>query len=501
MAVKVKVRLSSRLKGYTTRQLEEHMNERRWNQEKVSLWENSDGLFWQGKQVPLRRFSMYLAHDDPWRRVRFRGSAEDEEDERNPAAKQVWLPYGCIYRGPVTGGGWVSNGLPRYVTLCDTAAWVELLNLDEEQASLERYELTADPMEEDVSAQEFEYVRHLGVLTITGVRHYCERLHIPAQLDGMPVVNVFLSSGLYAPYLRELTIEEGICKLDFSFSSPELKEIHIPDSVCLVRPPDGIRHTAWFQDRPDGPVYFQGYYCGTKGIPEADQLTIREGTIGVIRWADERISWKKIQLPASLAYISHAAFNPCGNLEEVVRTKEAIQLKAHFYTRYPFLINAIRKQHRSGGFEQLPEVLTGKLLYELGRSSMVVRQQIPREWLPSAPRLRYDQGWIVEFWYCAEFGRGPGWYAAFHLPSGEPVEVKKLDGHAWLPLSSSWTDAYLPPDYLLAEEYLDCCAMAIRGGEPTAAILEQLNAWWESLVPRKVLTLMKKNHEWEYEED
>lgn len=502
MAVKVKPRISSQMNGYTTRQLEEHINRQRWDREEVSLMETGVGLFWQGKQVPLRRFPMYLAPEDPRRKAPFLGKTKEEADyERDPAAKQVWLPYGCHYRSPSTRGRWICTGLPCYITLCDVSAWVEVLALDGEQASLERYELTANPMEEDVSAQEFEYVRHLGVLTITGVRHYCERLHIPACLDGMPVANVFLSTGVDAPYLRELSVEEGIRKLDFSFGSSELKEIHIPDSVRLVRSPDGIRHTAWFKNRHDGPVYFQGYYCGTKGTLESERLTLREGTVGVTRWADEQICWKKIQLPASLTYISSSAFSPYRGLEEVECDGESVQLKAYFRTRYPFLINALRQQRRNGGFDRLHEPLTGKLLYQLGRSSTAVRQQIPWEWLPTSPRLRYEKGWIGEFWYCAENSRQPGWYAAFHLPSGEPVEVKKLDENARAPFSSFWTDGYLPPEYLLAEDYLDCCAAAVGGGEPTEAILEQLNAWWKSLMPRKVLELLEENCDREYFEE
>ena len=503
MAVKVKPRISRWMNGYTTQQLEEQINRQRWDGEKVSLRETGGALFWQGQQISPRRFPVYLAPEDPRRKVPVRGKVDDEDAYvRDSAAKQVWLPYGCYYRSPSTRGRWISTGLPCYITLCDASVWVEVLALGGGQASLEQYELTADPGEEDVSAQEFEYVRHLGKLTITGVRHYCERLHIPAQLDGTPVVNVFLSNSVNAPYLRELTVEEGVRKLDFPFGSPELKEIYIPDSVRLVRSPDGIRNTAWFKNRPDGPVYFQGYYCGTKGTPESERLTLREGTVGVTRWADEQICWKQIRLPASLAYISPSAFSPYRGLEEVECIGESAQLKAYFHTRYPFLINALRQQRRNGGFERLHEPLTGKLLYELGRGSAAVRGQIPWEWLPTAPRLHYDQGgWIGEFWYCVENNRCPCYYAAFHLPSGEPIEVRKLEEDARVGFTAYWTDDYKPPEYLLAEDYLNCCAAAVLGGEPTGEILKQLNAWWESLIPRKVLELLEENCDREYGEE
>ena len=81
------------------------------------------------------------------------------------------------------------------------------------------------------------------------------------------------------------------------------------------------------------------------------------------------------------------------------------------------------------------------------------------------------------------------------------MEVKKLDENARAPISSFWTDGYLPPEYLLAEDYLECCAAAVRGGEPTAAIMDQLNAWWKSLMPRKILELLEENCGWEYLEE
>lgn len=502
MVVKVIPKISSRVNGYTTRQLEAYINRHRWDQEKVSLEETGAGVFWQGKPVSCRRFPVYMAPEDPRRKVSFVRKTEGDACTCDFTAKQVWLPYGCYYRSPGTKEKWIAPEIPGYITLCDASDWVEMLKINEGQAALERYELTADPVEEDVFAQEFKYVRHLGELTITGVRHYCERLHIPARLGGLPVANVCLPTGVDAPYLRELSVEEGVRKLDFAFGHPELEKIRIPDSVQLVRSPEGIRHTLWFRNRPDGPVYFHGYYCGTKGEPETAQLTIREGTVGVTRWADEQISWKKISLPDSLAYISSGAFGVDAGLEEVKCAGESAQLRAFFRTRYPFLINTLRKQRRHGGFERLPQPLTGKLLYELGRSSTLVRQQIPWEWLPTAPRLRYeDGGWIAEFWYCAQNGVRPGWYAAFHLPSGKPVEVRQLTRNAWVPFSSFWTDGYQPPEYLMAEDYLNCCAAAVHGGEPTEAILEQLNAWWEELTDRKILRSLERNDDWAYAED
>ena len=216
---------------------------------------------------------------------------------REPKAKQVWLPHYCLYRSFQTEGKWRSPCVYEYVTLCEEAPWAELLYLDEEEPYLERFELTADPLAEDPAMQEFEFYKLLDVLTITGVRHYCERLHIPARLKGYPVAKVQLSGCLKLRHLRELVVEDGVEILDCSFAFPELEIIDIPPSVTLARSPDCIRSTNWFKNRPDGPVYFHNYYCGTKGRPDGDALILREGTVGVIQWADEQQDWKWISLP------------------------------------------------------------------------------------------------------------------------------------------------------------------------------------------------------------
>lgn len=478
--------------GYTTDQLEQYMNKRPWRLDKVSLEERPEGLFWMNEPVPVRRIPVYLAPEDPRRKASATRYLDFDDYGEDMGVKRVWLPHNCFYRCQQTLAKWQRPCLYQYTTMCNDADWVELLYLDEDQVRLERYELTADPMKENPTEQEFEYVRHLGVLTITGVKYYCERLHIPAQLDGVPVANVFLPSSMNTCYLRELSVAEGIQKLDFQFGLPELAFIDIPSSVRLVRAPDGIRYSAWFKNQPDGLVFFQNYYCGTKGVPEEDALILPEGTLGVIQWADDRQTWRKISIPSTLTHIGSWGFNAGRHLQEVVIPEGSEQLKGYFTYQYPFYVNWIRKQRKENSVERLPDgiQLDGKTLYELGRNSRAVREKMPWEWLPTAPRLRYENGWIAEFWYCTEIARQVGYYAAFRLPSGEPVEVQKLDENAHAAFVGFWTDTYLPPQYLKTEDYLECCAAAIRGGEPTAEILEQLTAWWESLMPQQLLELL-----------
>ena len=478
----------------TTGQLEEHINRESWGLRKVSIYEKDGRIFWMGKEVPVRRFPVYLANDDPRRKAPAQWSEECDDFGQEPGAKQVWVPHYCLYRSPQTEGKWHSPCPYEYVTLCADADWAELLYLDEEEAYLERFELTEDPQEENPASQEFEYYGHLGVLTITGVRHYCERLHIPAQLDGMPVAKVCLSNSLKLRYLRELVVEEGVQKLDFFFGFSELETIRIPPSVLLVRSPDYISYSRWFENQPDGPVYFQNYYCGTKGVPQQDTLTLRDGTVGVIRWADERQKWRQISLPATLTYIANGGFYVGRHLQKVEFPKGTEQLKAYFTWLYHFYGNRRKEKPETIALSD-GKPLTGKALYDIGRCYISDKHRIPRQWIPTAPRLRYQNGWIAEYWYCAGEHTKIGFYAAVSLPAGESLEVKMLTGNSFVSGEGYWTDTYLPPEYLMAEDYLDCCAVILRSGEPTKEILEQLEDWWKRLMPRNVLEALKESEE------
>lgn len=490
MALHIESILHMTCGSYTTNQLEAFINRRIWGRGEITLEETAEGLFWQEKLVPKHCFPVYLATDDPRRKAPAMWSEDCDDLGRESNAKQVWLPHDCLYRCPQTDGKWQSPMVYHYVTLCNEAHWVELLYLREEGADFERYELTDQPWEEEPDAQEFLYYEAVGVITITGVRHYCERLHIPAQLEGKPVSNVFLTNSSELCYLRELVVAEGVKKLDFSFGLRELEVISLPESVRLVRSPDSIRYSAWFRAQPEGPVYLQGYYCGTKGEPESDVLALREGTVGVVEWADSQRHWERLSIPSSLTYIAYGAFDDVHKPGKIELSEENKELEAHFSFLYPFRSNWQGKVPEGNCFsdaQPLEEPITGKALYELGRSSMAVKTVIPRAWLPTAPRLRYQHGWIAEYWYCADGKQDACYYASLRLPSGLPLELKQLDKNAHVSFGGCWTDAYLPPAYLRAEDYLDFCATVIQAGEPTEKLLAQLNEWWEALMPRDVL--------------
>ena len=343
--------------GCTTRQLEDQLNRHSWSRGTVSLTETEDGIFWMGRPIPVQRICMYLAEDDPRRKAPVLRDEDFEDGGKDKDAKQVWVPHFCLYRSPQTDEMWFSPCVYEYITLCDDAQWAELLYLNEEQPYLERYVLTADPTEEEPAKQKFIYERHLGMMTITGIRHFCERLHIPAKLDGVAVSKVSIQADEKVKYLRELVVEDGVQKLDFPFWLSELAQINVPDSVMLIGAPNGIQRSSWFKNQPDGPVYFHNYYCGTKGTPESDTLKLRKGTLGVIKYADEGLCWKRIHLPSSLTSIGYAGFHVHRGFPKVTFAPGTEQLKSHFDGLHPMLHRLRNKQH---GEKELP-ALEGEL--------------------------------------------------------------------------------------------------------------------------------------------
>lgn len=458
------------------------------------LVEQSDGQVWLKKPINLRQIPVYLAQEDPRRKPSLMKTEDADDFGRNSDAKQVYLPFDCLFRCACTEGKWERQLDFAYVTLCNDVDYVEILFWEDNEVYFERYELTDQPQREDPSAQVFAYYEQNGKITITGVRHYCERLHIPARLEGKLVVNAFLEYSFHLRHLRELVVEEGVQKVDLPLGGTDLEIIRIPDSATLVRVPDDIQSSAWFRKQPDGPVYFHNYYCGTKGIPETDTLTLQTGTIGVIKWADDGRAWKHIQLPSTLTYIGSFGLKNDRHLKQVDFAEGTDAFKTFFSRLYPSRINARRELPVENCFDREQEAVAtnGKFLYDLGRNSTAVKAMIPWEWLPSAPRLRYRDGWIAEYWYSADNCCEPGYYAALRVPSGLPVALKQLDKNAHAAFWGFWTDAYLPPEYLMAEDYLGCCAQAVQEGAPEEETLAQLNGWWEKLVPKAVLDCAKK---------
>lgn len=127
-----------------------------------------------------------------------------------------------------------------------------------------RFLATEDPHLEEPSVDCLFYTVEGDHICVFGAPAYTERIHVPAKINGLPVRHVRLPKKQIGKNVHEIVIEDGVETALIPFDLPFLKTIQIPDSVTLLAPPNGIQQTLWYQDQPDGDIYFHGHYCGTK---------------------------------------------------------------------------------------------------------------------------------------------------------------------------------------------------------------------------------------------
>lgn len=292
---------------------------------KWELEENKEGIFFRGQHLKTRIIPVYLSEDDP-RRVPVDVTEDQEEQNR----KQCYLPAWWVYRCADTEGKWCVAEAPQFLSMDNRNISIDMINPYEEELCVNHYVLTSRRDEEDPAAQEFEYQESDGEVTITGVHHYCERLHIPAFLDGKPVTEVSIPFHATEVHnLREVVMPDSVRSIDLPWRSDDLEDIQIPASAVLAEAPDYIEDTRWFGKQSDGAVYFQNYYCGTKGMPDARDLVIRDGTVGSIRWVDSKRTWESITFPSSFHQVGELGFLQSARCRLTI-PESCKEVKAHF---------------------------------------------------------------------------------------------------------------------------------------------------------------------------
>ena len=192
-----------------------------------------------------------------------------------PELCPVYLPEGCISKAiPLSGnviyrkngGYWYFSPNYRVLDLQRPGDRIDAIFFHERKPLLTwlRFLGTDDPTMETPSAECLFYTIEEGCACVFGAQMFAERIHIPAQINGLPIKHVRLPKNQIGKNVHELVVAEGVESLLFSFDLPHLQTIEIPDSVHLLAPPIGIQNTPWYRSQPDGDVYLHGHYCGTK---------------------------------------------------------------------------------------------------------------------------------------------------------------------------------------------------------------------------------------------
>jgi len=145
-------------------------------------------------------------------------------------------------------------------------------------------------------------------------------------------------------YLESVTIPNSVTSIgDNAFSESErLTSINITNNVTYIG--DGaFSITPWFNNQPDGLVYYGKIVLGYKGeMSQNTKIVIQEGTIGIaggaFRYCKELES---VTIPSGVTYIGNEAFSQCDKLKTLVvpNSVKAIGIKAFegtaWYDRQP----------------------------------------------------------------------------------------------------------------------------------------------------------------------
>lgn len=117
--------------------------------------------------------------------------------------------------------------------------------------------------------------------------------------------------------LTKVYIPEGVTRIDdYAFSSlVSLSEINLPKSLTFLGKEVFNFDAPIFKNINDGFVYFDNWLIGYKGdkntIPNNSEISIKEGCVGICKYAFGFTSLSKLTVPSSLKYTCFYSFYDC----------------------------------------------------------------------------------------------------------------------------------------------------------------------------------------------
>ena len=133
--------------------------------------------------------------------------------------------------------------------------------------------------------------------------------------------------------------------------------------------------------------------------------------------------------------------------------------------------------------------MTGRELYQLGKESPAGKACIPLNFSHTPPRIFHEGTWLAEFWYYVvdyndESIFEPQFYLLLELPSGNPVQMRRLSDQCRClgPAPEVVTEDY----YHQMNRYLDACAELLKEESPGEGQVEALTQQWLDSQPQSL---------------
>ena len=161
------------------------------------------------------------------------------------------------------------------------------------------------------------YVGSDGGIVISGYNGTARSVHVPATIDGNPVIAIGSRTFYGNQKLKSVTIPDSVASIgDSAFSGcTGLVDIDIPDSVANVGY-NAFSNTAWFVAKPVGIVYIGEVayiYKGDISIVEIAEIQVGTKRIGNDLFYGA-VALAEISIPDSVTSIGSNAFRGCTGL-------------------------------------------------------------------------------------------------------------------------------------------------------------------------------------------
>ena len=156
---------------------------------------------------------------------------------------------------------------------------------------------------------------------VTSIGEYAFRLR--TKLTGVTIPSSVTSIGRYAFWnctkLTSVKISEGVKNIGFfAFNGcSSLTNFNIPSSVTSIE--STFSGTAWYNNQPDGILYYDNWLLGYKGNKPTGNITIIEGTKGIAGSSFFQCpDITSITIPHGVISIGEMAFTGCKGLSSII---------------------------------------------------------------------------------------------------------------------------------------------------------------------------------------